>query len=92
VFFRLGSLRPGDEVFVTLSDGQVAVFGVTGVRQYPKGRFPTLTVYGNTTYPALRLLTCGGQFDDATHHYLSNTVVFASLVSSHPASKSVVGG
>ncbi len=92
VFFRLGALGPGDKVYVTLADGEVAVFEVSGVRQYPKDAFPTLTVYGNVGYAGLRLITCGGQFDYATHHYSSNTVVFASLVSSHPASRGALRG
>jgi hypothetical protein len=33
-------------------------------------------------YAALRLITCGGDFDPATGHYLGSVVVFASLVSS----------
>lgn len=86
VFFRLGDLRPGDTVDVTLADGTVGVFRVTGVRQYAKDDFPTLTVYEDTTYPSLRLITCGGDFDHHTGHYLSNTVVFASLTSSHQQS------
>ncbi|MGH9073538.1 MAG: class F sortase [Acidimicrobiales bacterium] len=85
VFFHLGALKPGEDVDVTLADRTVAVFRITGVREYPKASFPRFTVYGNTDYAALRLLTCGGQFDSTTHHYLSNIVVFASLVSSHPA-------
>ncbi len=85
VFFRLGALGPGDEVDVTRADGTVAVFTVTGVRQYPKDAFPTTTVYGNTDFAALRLITCGGDFDPASGHYLANTVVFAALTSSHPA-------
>ncbi len=89
VFFHLGALKPGDKVYVTLKDKTVAVFTVTGVREYPKSHFPTLTVYGNTDYAALRLLTCGGQFDYQTRHYLSNIVVFASLTSSHPLSQGV---
>lgn len=84
VFFRLGALAPGDNVDVTLADGTVAVFTVTGVRQYPKAAFPTSVVYGNTDFAALRLITCGGAFDDTTGHYLANTVVFAALTSSHP--------
>ena len=84
VFFRLGALRPGDLVYVTLADRQVAVFKITGVRLYPKDQFPTSTVYGNTNYAALRLITCGGSFDERSHHYDSNVVAFASLVSSHP--------
>jgi len=85
VFFELGALTPGDVVDVTLADGTLAVFTVTGVRQYPKARFPTAVVYGNTDFAALRLITCGGAFDYTTGHYLSNTVVFADLTSSrHP--------
>jgi hypothetical protein len=81
IFFRLGALRPGDVVDVTLADGITAVFRVSGVRQYLKSKFPAGTIYGVTRYAALRLITCGGAFDFATGHYLSSTVVFATLVS-----------
>jgi hypothetical protein len=81
VFFRLGALRPGDHIDVTLGDGMTAVFRVTGVREYTKSDFPTQMIYGPTKYAALRLVTCGGTFDYATGHYLSSVVVFASLVS-----------
>jgi Sortase domain len=86
VFFRLGALRPGDRVDVTLADRVTAVFQVTGVRQYLKSRFPAKVIYGPTGYAALRLITCGGDFDYATGHYLSSTVVYASLIASVPAS------
>ena len=85
VFFRLGALRPGDTVNVTLADGITAIFRVTGVREYVKSRFPAKAIYGTTDFAALRLITCGGAFDYATGHYLSSTVVFASLTSSRPA-------
>jgi Sortase domain len=85
VFFRLGALRPGDTVDVTLADGITAIFRVTGVREYAKSRFPVKAIYGATDYAALRLITCGGAFDYATGHYLSSTVVFASLISSRRA-------
>ena len=84
VFFRLGALRPGDAVDVTLADGITAIFRVTGVREYLKSNFPAKSIYGAIGYAALRLITCGGTFDYATGHYLSSTVVFASLVSSRP--------
>ena len=85
VFFRLGALRPGDAVEVTLADGITAIFRVTGVREYAKSGFPAKAIYGATDFAALRLITCGGAFDYATGHYLSSTVVFASLASSRPA-------
>jgi Sortase domain len=86
VFFRLGALRPGDTIDVTLADGITAIFRVTGVRQYLKSEFPSSAIYAPTHYAALRLITCGGVFDYATGHYLSSTVVFASLISSRSAS------
>jgi hypothetical protein len=79
VFFRLGALRPGDHIDVTLADGITAIFRVTGVREYAKSKFPARIIYGATDYAALRLITCGGAFDYATGHYRSSTVVFASL-------------
>ncbi|SEM18395.1 class F sortase [Streptacidiphilus jiangxiensis] len=83
VFYSLGALRPGDTVSITRSDGTVAVFRIDGVNVYAKDAFPTLTVYGNTTDPQLRLITCGGRFDHATQHYLDNTVAFATLTGIH---------
>jgi hypothetical protein len=84
VFFRLGALRPGNRIDVTLADGVTAVFRVTGVREYAKDEFPAKIVYGPAGYPALRLITCGGDFDPATGHYLSSVVVFASLSAPKP--------
>jgi Sortase domain len=81
VFFRLGGLRPGDKVDVRLADGTVTVFRITGVRRYLKSKFPAKAIYAATRYAALRLITCGGDFDSATGHYLSSTVVFAALSS-----------
>ena len=81
VFFRLGALRPGNQIDVTLADGITAVFRVTGVREYAKDEYPAKTIYGPTDYAALRLITCGGDYDFATHHYLSSVVVFAVLSS-----------
>jgi hypothetical protein len=83
VFFRLGALRPGNHISVTLADGITAVFRVTGVREYDKAEYPANTIYAPADYAALRLITCGGGFDAVTGHYLGSVVVFASLASSH---------
>lgn len=83
VFFRLGALRPGDMVDITLADHEVAVFKITAVRLYRTDRFPASVVYGNTGYAALRLITCGGSFDEQRHQYLSNIVAFAALASAY---------
>jgi sortase (surface protein transpeptidase) len=80
VFFRLRLLRPGDRVYVRRAGGSLAVFEVTAVHSYLKTRFPTMAVYGPVPAAELRLITCGGTFDYATGHYLSNVIVYADLV------------
>jgi sortase (surface protein transpeptidase) len=81
VFFRLSQLRPGDKVYVRRADGTLVEFRVTSVQTYLKDRFPTEAVYGPVPDAELRLITCGGAFDPATGHYLSNVVVYATEVS-----------
>ncbi|HEY1702116.1 MAG TPA: class F sortase [Trebonia sp.] len=79
VFYRLGDLTAGDMVDVALADQRVADFQVYRVAQYPKDAFPTMTVYGNTPVPELRLITCGGRFDAAAGSYDDNIVAYARL-------------
>ncbi|MFG1881656.1 class F sortase [Micromonospora sp. NPDC049102] len=78
VFFDLGRLRAGQELQVTRSDARVTTFTVDGVQAYPKDRFPSGLVYGPADVAGLRLITCGGRFDDATGNYVDNIVVFAT--------------
>jgi hypothetical protein len=52
------------------------------VHCYPKDDFPTDLVYSDINHAGLRIVTCGGAFDDTIGHYLDNIVVFASLVGS----------
>ena len=80
VFYGLSQLKAGNDVFVKRADGTTAEFRVTEVQQYLKDKFPTQAVYGPTPDAELRLITCGGAFDPATHHYLSNIVVYATEV------------
>jgi hypothetical protein len=79
IFYRLGTLRPGDHVNVARKDGRTAVFTVTRVARFSKSRFPSRQVYGAIDHAGLRLITCGGTYDAARHHYLDNVVVFAKL-------------
>ncbi|HEX5728799.1 class F sortase [Microbacterium sp.] len=79
VFARIAELARGDEVFVTMSDGSVLGFAVTGISQSPKSEFPTSDVYSNVPVPELRLITCAGDFDSSAGHYTDNLVVFAAL-------------
>jgi sortase (surface protein transpeptidase) len=80
VFFRLHELAAGDKVYVKRADGTLVEFRVTLVQKYLKDDFPTEDVYGPVPDAELRLITCGGTFDYATGHYLSNVVVYATEV------------
>lgn len=84
VFFRLGELRKGDVIRVKREDGSTAVFRVDRIGQFPKDSFPTAAVYDQPHRPNLRLITCGGEFDYETNHYLDNVIVWASLADTRP--------
>ncbi|TDP91836.1 class F sortase [Labedaea rhizosphaerae] len=79
IFWRLHELRTGDKVSVRRQDGGTLTFTVYKVDQVAKSAFPTEAVYGNTTRPELRLITCGGAYDARAHSYLDNILVFAAL-------------
>jgi hypothetical protein len=87
VFYDLGEMRPGARIFVHLRDGRIAIFETYSVALYSKRHFPTQKVYGYTSWPTLRLITCGGIFDAQTGHYLSNIVAFASYIGSRPLAR-----
>ncbi|MEV4626270.1 class F sortase [Micromonospora sp. NPDC049523] len=78
VFFKLGALKTGDKIQVPRKDGSVAEFTVDGVKAYPKTAFPTDLVYGPSDKAGLRLVTCGGRFDQKKRSYPDNIIVFAS--------------
>jgi LPXTG-site transpeptidase (sortase) family protein len=80
VFYRLSELRVGDRVYVRRADGTTVEFRVTSVQIYLKTYFPTADVFGAVPDAELRLITCGGTFDYATGHYLSNVIVFTTEV------------
>jgi hypothetical protein len=80
VFYRLSELQVGDRIYVRRADGTTVEFSVTAVQTYLKAYFPTAAVYGPTPDPELRLITCGGTFNYASGHYLSNTIVYAAEI------------
>lgn len=80
VFHDLRELAPGDVVEVTVADGSVAHYSVTGAEQVAKDGFPTVAVFGATTDDVLRLVTCSGDFDRGARSYVDNLVVTAVRV------------
>ena len=79
VFFSLSELAPGDDILVEREDGSTAAFHVRSVQQFPKEAFPTDAVYADLDHAGLRLITCGGSFDQQARSYRDNIVVFADL-------------
>ncbi|MBW3620303.1 MAG: class F sortase [Actinobacteria bacterium] len=80
VFARLHELREGDVAHLVYRDGFVVTYRVRGVERYGKDAFPTEAVYGDTPVPALRLITCGGEFDRSAGSYRDNVVAYADVL------------
>ena len=78
VFYRLGQLRPGDEILVGQPDGTTTRFLAGRLERHPKTALPTTRIWPKTTRPLLRLITCAGSFDHATGHYRDNLILYAS--------------
>lgn len=84
VFYALGALHKGDTVHIDRADHHTAVFSIDAIQVFTKSGFPDETVYGATTRPEIRLITCGAGFDKAAGRYLGNVVVFAHLTAVAP--------
>jgi Sortase domain len=80
VFYRLRDLRPGDQLRVVRADGRVVKFEVESLARYPKRELLDDEVFGPTTTPALRVITCAGDFDRSRRRYGDNLVVSAIRV------------
>lgn len=78
VFYRLQELTAGDEITVIGADGTEVTYAVDRIEQFPKDEFPTRDIYGPTPEPTLRLVTCGGPFDESWGHYVDNVAVYAT--------------
>ncbi|NYF17364.1 sortase (surface protein transpeptidase) [Microbacterium sp. AK009] len=77
VFLRLREVQVGDLIEVVDTAGTAHAYVVTETADYPKSSFPTAAVFGAVTSDELRLITCGGVFDQAAGSYLDNRVVYA---------------
>lgn len=79
VFWGLSSLRPGDLVRIRREDGSEVRFTIQRTQSYSVDSFPSFEVYGATSGPELRLITCAGTYSRSRGQYLSNVVAFAAL-------------
>jgi hypothetical protein len=76
-FVNLRRLQAGDTVALTDAAGTRTAWTVTEVVEYPATALADTGVFAQPAAPRLALITCGGAFDRAAHHYLYNLVVFA---------------
>jgi hypothetical protein len=67
-------------VSVTTSSGAVLNYQVSGLRIYDKSQDLPPDLFLSTGPPRLVLITCGGEFDQASLTYVNNIVVFADPV------------
>jgi len=79
-FFPLEDTQVGDRISVSLVDGSVREFAVTGRASFPKRTLPVDTVFRRGGPPQLVLVTCSGPFDEETRSYEENLVVTADPV------------
>jgi LPXTG-site transpeptidase (sortase) family protein len=77
IFSDLDDLRPGDEVVVTDVDGQRRTFVVDRGALVDKYDRPDDVMGWGENRAELRLITCGGDFDPNTGHFVSNYVIWA---------------
>jgi len=79
VFYGVGDLAPGDELVVDDVNGRTATFTVSRIEQVGRGDFPTDRVYGETRSSELRILSCGGEYDEENRQYEDNVIIYARL-------------
>lgn len=82
-FARLAEVDAGDQVLVERADGVTVVYRVDRVDLVDKDAFPTLAVYGPTTGPELRLITCGGTFDTDADSFEDNVIVYGTALEAY---------
>ncbi len=73
--FDARRLQLDDEVTVTLADGEVQRWEVSGRTSYAKTELPVDELFVRGGPVRLALITCGGDFDPATRSYEENVVV-----------------
>ncbi|MDQ1538215.1 MAG: hypothetical protein QOE58_2608 [Actinomycetota bacterium] len=75
--FLLHAARPGDEVMLVNEAGASSRYTVVARRSYAKASLPAAEIFARDVGPRLVLITCGGNFDQATRRYADNVVIYA---------------
>ena len=75
--FPLREARSGDEVLMTVEDGQTMRYQVVEVTRYDKVGLPTEQLFTKSGAPVLNIITCGGPYVPSLGGYQQNVVVTA---------------
>lgn len=82
VFYDLKTLRKGDTILVTDTNGKTHEFVVTEKAVYNDDKFPLEKVFGKTNKKHLNLITCDGEFSETTQTYSHRIVIYTELKAS----------
>lgn len=82
VLYHVGNLQKGDVIDVTGADGQIYKYQVEWDQLFNAANAPLEEIVGPTKNQSLTIITCGGDFDYATGHYLQRRVIRAERMTS----------
>jgi len=74
--FHLRDMRPGETITLQ-TGGRTYQYVVRATRAYAKAGLPAAAIFSQQVAARLAIVTCGGPFNPATHHYLDNIIVYA---------------
>ena len=77
VFYSLGTLEPGDKVYVMTSEGEELPYKVVSRESILKKSLPYEELFAVDGDPRLTLISCGGFYDPNNGGYQDNVVVTA---------------
>ena len=96
VFYDLGSLSPGDKVYVKTSSGEELPYKVVSREFIKKKSLPYKELFAVDGKPRLTLISCGGYYDKNNGGYQDNVVVTAvpmfTPISTEPTEESASPG
>lgn len=78
VFYRLHELQEGATIRIRRANGTSQTWTMQSSEQTDKDELPVDRIWNDTRRRVLRLVTCGGSFNQATGHYEDNIIVYAN--------------
>ena len=87
IFYDLGRLQEGDEVWLQDGDRNWYLYRVVWNLSLESDRAPVEEITGYTEEPSLTLITCDGAFDRGAGQYVERRVVRAVFVTAVPGTQ-----